>query len=70
MARKANLFPSYLFHKQSGQARVRINGRDFLLGPYGSESSRIAYGELIAKFAGGMPIDPIAPPQTWKTSTK
>ena len=61
MARKANVFPSYLLHKQSGQARVRINGRDYLLGEYGSESSRIAYGELIAKFSGGMPIDPIAP---------
>ncbi len=60
MARKANVFPSYLLHKQSGQARVRISGRDYLLGPYGSESSRIAYGELIAKFAGGVPIDPIA----------
>jgi len=60
MPRKANVFPSYLLHKQSGQARVRISGRDYLLGPYGSESSRIAYGELIAKFAGGVPIDPIA----------
>lgn len=61
MARKANVFPSYLLHKQSGQAPVRIGGRDYLLGSYGSESSRIAYGELIAKFAGGIPIDPIAP---------
>lgn len=60
MARRPNVFPSYLLHKQSGQARVRINGRDFLLGEYGSEASRIAYGELIAKFAGGVPIDPIA----------
>jgi len=61
MARKANVFPSYLLHKQSGQARVRIKGRDYLLGEYGSECSRIAYGELIAKHAGGVPIDPIAP---------
>jgi hypothetical protein len=28
MARRANVFPSYLLHKQSGQARVRIGGRD------------------------------------------
>ena len=61
MARKANVFPSYLLHKQSGQARVRINGRDYLLGEYSSESSRIAYGELIAKFSGGLPIDPLKP---------
>lgn len=60
MAGKANVFPSYLLHKQSGQARVRISGRDYLLGPYGSESSRISYGELIAKFSGGIPFDPIA----------
>ena len=60
MARKPNVFPSYLLHKQSGQARVRINGRDYLLGPYGSDESRIAYGQLIAKLAGGVQIDPIA----------
>ena len=60
MARKPNVVPSYLLHKQSGQARVRINGRDYLLGPFGSEESRIRYGELIGKHAGGGPIDPIA----------
>ena len=60
MARKPNVFPSYLHHKQSGQARVRINGRDYLLGPYGSDESRIEYGKLIANLAGGIPIDPIA----------
>ena len=60
MARKPNVFPSYLHHKSSGQARVRIDGHDYLLGPYGSEESRIRYGELIAKLAGGMPNDPLA----------
>ena len=60
MARKPNVFPSYFLHKQSGQARVRIKGRDYLLGPYGSDESRIAYGKLIANLAGGIPIDPIA----------
>ena len=52
MARKSNVFPSYLLHKQSGQARARINGRDYLLGPFGSEESRILYGQLIAKLYG------------------
>ncbi|MFN9720925.1 MAG: hypothetical protein ACK58L_19690 [Planctomycetota bacterium] len=61
MARKTRVLPSYLLHKQSGQARVRIDGRDHLLGEYGSESSRIAYGELIARISGGMPIDPFKP---------
>lgn len=60
MARKPNVFPSYLLHKQSGQARVRINGRDYLLGPFGSDESRIEYGRLIANLGAGIPIDPIA----------
>lgn len=60
MARKANALPSYLLHKPTGQARVRIAGKDHYLGPFGSEESRIAYGKLIAAAAGGAPIDPIA----------
>lgn len=60
MARKPSVFPSYLLHKQSGQARVRIDGHDHLLGPFGSDESRIRYGELIAKLGGGIPIDPVA----------
>lgn len=60
MARKPNVFPSYLHHKPTGQARVRIKGKDHYLGPFGSDESRIAYGQLIAKMAGGIPIDPIA----------
>ncbi len=60
MARKANVFPSYLLHQPTGKARVRIDGKDHYLGPYGSDESRIEYGKLIAKLAGGVPIDPIA----------
>ncbi|MEJ7590121.1 MAG: tyrosine-type recombinase/integrase [Planctomycetaceae bacterium] len=60
MARKPNVFPSYLLHQPTGQARVRINGKDHYLGGYGSEESRILYGDLIAKHAGGVQIDPIA----------
>jgi quercetin dioxygenase-like cupin family protein/integrase len=41
--------PSYRKHS-SGQARVTINGRDHLLGKYGSPASREAYGRLIAEF--------------------
>ena len=60
MPRQKNAIPSYLLHKRSGQARVRIDGRDFLLGRYGSDESRIRYGELIAKFGSGVPVDPFA----------
>ena len=59
MPRKPNVFPSYLLHKQSGQARVRVDGKDHLLGPYGSDESRIRYGQLVSKFAGGQQIDPV-----------
>ena len=61
MARRKEVVPSYLLHKPTGQARVRINGRDIYLGEYGSEESRIRYGELIARHASGLPIiDPVS----------
>jgi integrase len=59
MARKPNVFPSYLRHS-SGQARIRVNGRDIMLGLYGSDESRVRYGQLVAQLAGGVPVDPMA----------
>ena len=44
--------PSYLLHKATGQARVRINGRDHYLGQYRSPKSRQRYDELIAEWLG------------------
>lgn len=41
--------PSYRKHS-SGQARVTINGKDYLLGSYGSPASKEAYGRLIAEY--------------------
>ncbi len=41
--------PSYRKHS-SGQARVTINGKDYLLGPYGSPESKESYGRLIAQY--------------------
>lgn len=40
--------PSYLLHKPTGQARVRIDGRDLYLGEFGSPQSREQYNDLIA----------------------
>ena len=41
--------PSYCRHKASGQAVVRLNGRDHYLGPYGSPESHEHYARLIAE---------------------
>lgn len=42
--------PSYLLHKPTGQARVRINGKDTYLGMYGSAESRARYREMIERW--------------------
>ena len=60
MTRKRSSLPAYLLHKPTGQARCRIAGKDHYLGLYGSESSRLKYGQLVAMLAGGVPIDPLA----------
>ena len=52
--------PSYGLHKPTGQARCYINGKSHYLGKYGSEESRVRYGELVAKLISGQPIDPFA----------
>jgi integrase len=41
--------PGYRRHS-SGQARVTLNGKDYLLGPYGSAESKEAYRGLIAEW--------------------
>ena len=42
--------PKYTLHKPSGQARVRIDGKDHYLGPFNSAESRQRYDELIARY--------------------
>ena len=42
--------PSYLLHRPTGQARVRIGGRDIYLGEYGTPESYAKYEELVAEF--------------------
>jgi hypothetical protein len=69
MARKNNAIPSYLLHQPTGQARVRIAGRDHYLGPFGSEESRIAYGKIVANLASGLPIDPLVKSNRGRTTT-
>lgn len=58
MPKKSQSKPAYLRHKPTGQARVRINGRDHYLGQYGSPASRERYEELMAEwFARGGNVD-------------
>ena len=41
--------PAYGLHKPTGQARVRIDGKDVYLGPHGSEESRRKYEQIVRK---------------------
>lgn len=49
MARRKKI-PEPTRHKASGQAVVRLNGRDHYLGPYGSQTSVNEYDRLIAEW--------------------
>ena len=49
---RRSVVPTYTHDRASGQARVRLNGRDVSLGPYGSVDSRERYTHLIAERAG------------------
>src|SRR4051812_16472268 len=46
---RAPRIPKYRKHS-SGQARVTLNGKDRLLGPYGSAASKEAYNRLVAEW--------------------
>ncbi len=50
--------PTYGHHKPTGQARCYVNGKTVYLGKYGSEESRIRFGEIVAKVISGRPVDP------------
>ncbi len=48
MPSKTRSTPSYLLHRGTGQARVRIEGKDHYLGRFGSPESRERYSDLIS----------------------
>ena len=52
MSRPKSLIPVYRRHS-SGQARVTINGRDYLLGPHGTKASKIEYDRITTAAARG-----------------
>ncbi|MBI1311301.1 tyrosine-type recombinase/integrase [bacterium] len=54
MAKKRPHVPACVHHKPTGQARVRIEGRDFYLGKFGTPEADEAYRRIIAEwFASG-----------------
>jgi hypothetical protein len=50
MPAKSARVPSYCRHKASGQAVVRLDGRDHYLGPYGTDESHERYALIIARW--------------------
>src|SRR5258708_7302207 len=48
MSAKARKIPSYRLHKPTGQAVVRLHGRDYYLGRHGTQASQEAYRRTIA----------------------
>ena len=48
--RKPTRVPKYCHHKASGQAVVRIEGRDIYLGPHESPASRDEYDRLVGEW--------------------
>ena len=50
MPRRSSRIPVYCLHKASGQAVVRLDGRDHYLGPHDTEESRERYAALIAEW--------------------
>ena len=56
--------PALVHHKASNRARVRINGRDFWLGKWGSPEAKMAYDRLIAEYLATRRIlSPVASPE-------
>jgi len=47
---KNSLTPAYRLHRPSGRAVVTLDGKDFYLGPWGSEESRREYDRLLAEW--------------------
>lgn len=50
MPRPKSRVPALVHHRPSGKARVRIDGKDHYLGPYGSTEADEAYRRLVAEY--------------------
>lgn len=56
MARPKSRVPKLVHHKPTGQARVRINGRDIYLGKYGTPEAEDAYRRIVTQLLQDEPI--------------
>jgi hypothetical protein len=63
MPRSPHFTPKYRLHRQSGQAIVTLNDRDYLLGPFGTPESLAKYHTLISRWVanGRQPVEPLPP---------
>src|SRR5262245_24345065 len=50
MPTRPRKIPAYRLHKPTGQAVVRLDGRDHYLGKHGTEASQEQYRRLIAEW--------------------
>ena len=55
---KTPKLPTYGHHKATGQARCYVNGKTVYLGKYGSQESRIRFGEIVSQVISGVQADP------------
>jgi integrase len=53
MPARSQRIPAYRLHKPTGQAVVRLDGRDHYLGRHGTEQSREKYRRVIAEWLSG-----------------
>jgi integrase len=53
MSRQASRLPTYRLHKPSGQAVVTLAGKDYYLGPHGTEASKAEYDRVISLWIAG-----------------
>jgi hypothetical protein len=50
MPTRSRKIPSYRFHRPIGQAVIRLDGRDRLLGKHGTPASREEHDRLVAEW--------------------
>src|SRR4051794_15461092 len=62
--------PKYRKHKPSGKAIVSINGRDFYLGPHGTQASKVEYDRLIAEWLASSRSTKFGRPEAATTITE